>query len=89
MATTAQVQAALADAQTNALGWGDKALLLRRAIDNAIVNGSGECEIPWQTTGANGISITRISIKEAVDMAIRFESLDSGGVIGQYVEFGS
>ena len=89
MATPAQIQAALADAQTNALGWGDKATLLRRAIDNAIVNGSGECEIPWQTTGANGISITRISIKEAVDMAVRFESLDSGGVIGQYVEFGS
>ena len=89
MATPAQIQAALADAQTNALGWGEKAALLRRAIDNAIVNGTGECEIPWQTTGANGISITRISIKEAVDMAVRFESLDSGGVIGQYVEFGS
>jgi hypothetical protein len=87
MATTAQIQAALADAQANALGWSDKAALLRRAIDNAIINGSGECELPWQTTGANGVSITRISIKEAVDMAIRFESLDSGGVIGQFVEF--
>jgi hypothetical protein len=87
MATTAQVQAALADAQANALGWGDKAALLRRAIDNAIINGSGECELPWQTTGANGISITRITIKEAVDMAIRFESLDCGGIVGQLVEF--
>lgn len=89
MATTAQIQAALADAQANALGWADKAALLRRAIDNAIINGSGECEIPWQTTGANGISITRITIKDAVDMAVRFEALDSGGVIGQYVEFSS
>ena len=89
MATAAQIQAALADAQTNALGWGDKATLLRRAIDNAIINGSGECEIPWQTTGANGVSITRISIKDAVDMAIRFESLDSGGIVPQFVEFGS
>lgn len=87
MATTAQIQAALADAQANGLGWSDKAALLRRAIDNAIINGSGECELPWQTTGANGISITRISIKEAVDMAIRFEALDSGGIIAQYVEF--
>ena len=87
MATTAQIQAALADAQANALGWADKAKIIRRAIDNALFSGSGECELPWEITGANGVSITRISIKEAVDMAIRFESLDSGGVIGQFVEF--
>jgi hypothetical protein len=87
MATAAQIQAALADAQTNALSWSDKAALLRRAIDNAIISGTGECEIPWQTTSADGVSIQRIAIKDAVDMAIRFEALDSGGIVGQYVEF--
>jgi hypothetical protein len=87
MATAAQIQAALADAQTNALSWSDKAALLRRAIDSAIISGSGDCEIPWQTTAADGVSIQRIAIKDAVEMAIRFESLDSGGVVPQYVEF--
>lgn len=87
MATTAQIQAALADASANDISWAEGAKIIRRAIWNATINGSGECEIPWQTTGANGISITRLSVKEAVDLAVRFERLDSGGVIGQLVEF--
>ena len=88
-ATIAQIQTALADARTSALSWSDKAALLRRAIDNAIVTGTGECELPWTQTGADGVSLTRITLKEAVDIAVRFEALDSGGVIGQYVEFRS
>lgn len=88
MATAAQIQAALADAQTNALSWGDKAALLRRAIDNAIVANDGTIEIPWQTMGSDGTNITRITLTEAVDMAVRFERLDGGGIVAQYVEFG-
>jgi hypothetical protein len=87
MATTAQVQAALAEASSSSLSWAQKATLLRRAIDNAIVSGSGECELPWTQTGANGVNISRISLKEAVDMAIKFEALDSGGIVPQFVEF--
>lgn len=87
MATAAQIQAALADAQTNALSWGDKATLLRRAIDNALLDGSGLCIVPWNNVASDGTSIARLTIDAAVALAVKLESLDSGGVIPQYVEF--
>jgi|GEM_PF-5466810 len=86
MATTAQIQAALATAQSSALSWGDKADLLRLAIDNALVGGAGEVELPWANVGADGTNIARMSIKEAAELAVKFDSMDSGGIVGQYVE---
>lgn len=87
MATNAIIQAALSAAMSSGLSWRDKAVLLRAAVDNAIVADDGTIALPWTQTGANGVNLTRLSLKEAIDMAVRFESLDTGGIVGQYVEF--
>lgn len=87
MPTPAQIRTALASAQQNRLSYADKAILLDAAIDAALVNSSGEVELPWTTTGANGVTISRISLKEAVELVTKLRNLDSGGIVGQYVEF--
>lgn len=86
MATTAQIQAALADAQSGGLSWGEKAALLKKAIDNALVTDSGTVELPWTTAGSDGTSLSRIPLDQAVALAVKLESLDSGGLVGQYAE---
>lgn len=86
MATTAQIQAALADAQASALSWGEMAVLMKRAIVNAQVTGSSTVALPVQATSADGSSVTMISIIEAAKLAAKWESMDSGGVVAQYAE---
>ena len=87
MATPAQIRTALASAQQNRLTYAEKADLLDAAIDSALVNASGEVELPWSTTGANGVTISRMPLKEAVELAAKLRQLDYGGVVSQYVEF--
>ena len=86
MATPAQIQAALADAQAASLSWGEMAVLLKRAIVNAQINGSGTVQIPIQSTASDGTSVTMMSITEAAKLAAKWESMDYGGVVSQYAE---
>lgn len=87
MATPAQIRTALASAQQNRLGYAEKADLLDAAIDSALVSSSGEVELPWTTTGANGVTISRITLMDAVKLSAQLRQLDCGGVVGQYLEF--
>jgi hypothetical protein len=89
MATPAQIQAALATARANALSWGDKAMLLSMAIDNALVNGAGEVEMPIEIGGSDGTNWTRMKISEAAALVAKWKALDSGGIVGQLNEFWS
>lgn len=87
MATSAQIQAALADAAANDLDYRQQALLLRRAVTNALVTGTGEITLPFTAVGADGAQITTMSIDAALTMAVRLENLATGGIVAQYVEF--
>jgi hypothetical protein len=86
-ATPAQIQTALADAQANNLSYAHKAILLSAAIDQSLVNGSGEVSLPWTSTGSDGTTITRMSLNDAVTLLARLRSMQYGGIVGQYVEF--
>ena len=85
MATTAILQAAIAEAQASGMSWSDLALLARRAIANAFVDDTGNMSVPWTQTGANGVSITRVPLKDMIALAQKFESADSGGVVSVLV----
>lgn len=87
--TAAQIQLALANATAARLTYGEKAILLDAAIDNALVTSSGTVELPWTTVGADGASTARMTLPEAVDLAVRLRRLDSGGVVSQPLEFRS
>lgn len=81
------IQAALATAQANDLDWSDMAVLLKQAIINAMVSSSGEVALPWTTAGADGTSVTRLSLIEAQALYAKFNALASGGVVPQFNEF--
>lgn len=85
----ATVQAAIAAAQAAEIDWSDMALLLKRAITHAILSASGEVELPWASTGADGVQMSRISLADATAMYAKFKSLGSGGIVPQLVEFSS
>ena len=87
MATTALIQAALATARANDLDWSDMAVLLKQAITNALVSDTGEVELPFTSVGADGTSITRMSIAEATALFQRMNALASGGIVPQLCEF--
>ncbi len=63
------------------------AALLKRAILNAYINASGECELPWQSVGSDGTSTARLPLETAKQLLDFCLQRASGGVIGQYVEF--
>lgn len=83
----ATVQAAVAAAQAADIDWSDMALLLKQAITQAILSATGEVELPWSSTGADGVQMTRISLEDATKMYAKFNSLSSGGLVPQLVEF--
>jgi hypothetical protein len=87
MATPAVLQAALATAQASDLDWDQMALLLKNAIANAIVSGTGTVSLPWSSTSSDGSSMTRMSLAEAVKAYAQFSAMASGGIIPQNIEF--
>ena len=87
MPTSAQIQAALAAAQADKLTWAEKADLLEYAITTALLP-NGEVALPAFMVSADGASVQTMTIEQATMIATKWRSLDSGGVIPQYVEFG-
>lgn len=87
VATSAQIQAALATARQNDLDWSDMAALLKQAIINAIVSSSGEVALPWSSVDADGTAVTRMTLSEAQEAYARFNALASGGAVSQFAEF--
>lgn len=87
MATGAEIQAALADAREFDLEFADLAVLLKRAITNAIVASATSIELPWQSAASRNTSITRLSLQQATEMMLTFQRLAGGGVVGQFSEF--
>lgn len=87
--TNDQVQTALAAAQAQRLTWSDKAALLSQAIDRALVNSSGEVEIPWTSAGGGGSNVSRLSIDAAVELLRKIEGLSTGGISANLAEFTS
>ena len=87
MPTPEQIQAALVIAQANSLSYVQMADLLRYAISAAMVSGAGDIEIPWNNVSANGVTISRMPITEAVALEIKYRSMDSGGIVPQLMEF--
>ena len=87
MATPAQIQTALADSQAADLDWSEMAVLMKRAIINAMVNSSSEVALPAQVVSSSGASVSVVSMSEAMTLYSRFAAMGSGGIVGQYVEF--
>jgi hypothetical protein len=87
MATPAQIQTALADSQAADLDWSQMAMLMKRAIINALVTSSADVELPAQVISSSGASISRMSITEAQALYSRFASMGSGGLVAQLAEF--
>lgn len=87
MATPAQIQTALADAVATDLDWSEMAVLMKRAILNAMVSSSSEVSLPAQVISSSGASVSRVSIAEATDLYNRFSGMASGGVFAQFAEF--
>lgn len=86
MATPAQIQAALAEAQQASLSWGEMAALLKYAIVQAQISGSGTVQLPVASVSADGTSVNQLPIDQASALAAKWESMDYGGVVGQYAE---
>jgi len=87
VATSVQIQAALAEANAADLSFDDMAKLLKRAIVNAIINGSGELALPWQTVGSDGTSIARLPLDAAQRLLDFCIQRASSGVVAQLAEF--
>jgi hypothetical protein len=87
MATAAVIRQALANAQSGRLSYAEKADLLDAAIDNALVSSSGEVKLPWAVVSADGVSTSRMTVAEAVELSAKLRRLDCGGVVSQPIEF--
>lgn len=62
------------------------AVLLKRAIVNAQISGSGTVQLPVQAVSADGTSVNTMTIAEASELVRKWESLDHGGIVSQYAE---
>jgi hypothetical protein len=87
MATTAQIQAALATARNNDISYADMAAMLKAAIISAYLDGSGSLALPWQSTASDGTSITRVPLDGAHNLLKFCERMATGGVVSQLAEF--
>jgi hypothetical protein len=87
MASESEVAAALALAQSAELTYSQMATLLKHAIVSAMIDGSGNLVIPWQTTGSDGTTISRMQLSEARLLLKFLQSNSGGGVLLQPIEF--
>lgn len=86
MATGATIQSVLADALTNDISFADMAVLVKRAIVNALISGSNTCQIPISSGTVDGVEATMTlqSAQELLDFCLKRAA---GGVVPQWAEF--
>lgn len=81
MPTPDEIRARLATAQANRLTYAEQADLIDYAVAEAMTAG-----LPWVSIGIDGANKTRMTVPEAVALATKLRSLDSGGIVAQWAE---
>lgn len=86
MATGATIQSVLADVRTNDISFEDMALIVKRAILNALIDNNSNCIIPISSVGKDGATVN-MPIEQATALMDQLLKLASGGVVAQTAEF--
>lgn len=87
MATGPNIQQVLADAQLYDLSWDDLAVIVKRAILNALIDQNNNCIIPISAAGKDGATIS-MTLDSARNLLKELLALASGGIVAQYAELG-
>ncbi len=87
MATSAQIQSAVADALENDLTFTEMAALLKRAIINAIIASDGTIALPWNNVGSDSTSISRMTLDQAQAVLDFCLTRANGGLVSSLAEF--